>query len=451
LNPRPIGFALAVLTLFGSVGALAQKNIRDVDNSILRFKGITGWTGTFSYRLDLDRDESFGDLSFLASKGVLASKERKRIEIDGKVSFSGGSGGKFTGQGSAAYKVETFSLGTWGNKSILFTNNGQGNADIIPDKEINNLRFELREGAYSLSFSPGNECEETNEFGVEVHVSDRLELTDSLLQDLKNAGRDIPLSHILRRMFPDRFSGRGCLDIGVNVELFPLPAFGNILSGSLTDHYGGILSWELQPVEQPVRDYLVPVVITEPSNSSFHFHPTEYEEVPEIRALTIEVEMAERSSDPVPLSMAASREVLLFLAREQTAAGCGRFESVPYTLESAGANASQNSIMTSAIAYMIEQEGGTRQGVKDQSLLAQTLVSLQTYNPEQTGRSNLSNELYGLYMIGEIKLDQGIAILQLREDLGSMVSCRAEKITGQLTKTAKQFAFVKNVRLVYEP
>jgi len=451
LSPQPIRLALAVFTLLSCVAALAQKNIRDIDNSILRFKQITAWTGTFSYRLDLDRDESFGDYSFLASKGVLASKERKRIEIDGEVSFSGGSGGKFTGQGSASYRVETFSLGTWGDKSILFTNDGRGNADIIPEKEINHLQFELREGAYSLSFSPGDECEETNEFGVEVHVSDRLDLTDSLLQDLKNAGRDVPLSHILRGMFPDRFSGRGCLDIGVNVVLFPLPAFGNILSGSLTDHYGGILSWELRPEEQPVEEFLVPVVITEASNSSFHFHPTDYEEVPQIRALTIEVELAERRRDPVAPSIAVSREVLLFLARAQAAAGCGGVESVPYTLESAGVNSSGNTMMSRAIAHMLEQEGGIPKDVEDESVLVRTLVSLQTYNPERTGHFQLTNELYGLYMIGEIKLDQRVAILQLREDLGSMERCRAERITGQLKETAKQFAFVKDVRLVFNP
>lgn len=451
MNPRPMGFALVALTLFSCASAWAQKNIRDIDNSILRFKEITEWTGVFSYRLDLDRNESYSDYSFLASKGVLASKERKRIEIDGKVSFSDGSGGKFTGEGSASYKVETFSLGSWGDKSILFTTDGQGNADIIPDKEINNLRFELRKGAYSLSFSPGDECEETNEFGVEVHVSDRLELTDSLLQDLKNAGRDVPLTHILHGMFPDRFSGHGCLDIGVNVELYPLPAFGNILSGSLTDYYGGILSWELRPVNPPIEEFLVPVVITEPSNSSFHFHPTEYEEVPEIRALTIEVELAERSADPPPVSMAVNREVLLFLAGEQTAVGCGKFESVPYILESAATDSSGNSMMSRTVAYMMQQEGGIQQSVKDQSVLARTLVSLQTYNPEQAGHSSLTNELYGMYLVEEIRLDQGVAILQLREDIGAMERCRAERIKGQLTETAKQFAFVKNVRLAFEP
>lgn len=451
MNPRPVGLVLAALTLLSCVAALAQKNIRDVDNSILRFKEITAWTGVFSYRLDLDRDESYGDLSFLASKGVLASKERKRIEIDGEVSFSGGSGGKFTGEGRASYKVETFSLGTWGNKSILFTNDGRGDADIIPEKEINHLQFELREGAYSLSLSPGDECEETNEFGVEVHVSDRLDLTDSLLQDLKNAGRDVPLSHILRGMFPDRFAGRGCLDIGVNVVLFPLPAFGNILSGSLTDHYGGILSWELRPEEQPVEEFLVPVVITEASNSSIHVHPPDNEDFPRIRALTIEAELAERRDDPAPPGIAASREVLLFLARELAAAGCGRVESVAYTLESAGANSAGNTMMSRAIAHMLEQEGGTPQGVEDASVLARTLVSLQTYNPEQRGPSHLTNELYGMYIVGEIKLDQGVATIRLREDTGSLERCRAERITGQLEETAKQFAFVNDVRLMFDP
>ncbi|MDH5736056.1 MAG: hypothetical protein OEY87_08030, partial [Gammaproteobacteria bacterium] len=169
-------------------------------------------------------------------------------------------------------------------------------------------------------------------------------------------------------------------------------------------------------------------------------------------ALTIEVELAERSSDPVTPGMAASREVLLFMAREQTAAGCGRFESVPYKLESAGASSPGNTMMSEAIAYMLEQEGGVPQGVKDESVLARTLVSLQTYNPEKTEHySHLINELYGLSMIGEIKVDQGLVILQLRKDLGSMEPCRAEKITGQLTETAKQFAFVKNVRLVFDP
>jgi len=451
LNPRPIGLVLAALTLFSCVAALAQKNIRDVDNSILRFKGITGWTGTFSYKLDLDRDESYGDFSFLASSGQLASQERKKINIEGKVSFSGGSGGKFTGQGNASYRVESFSLGTWGNKSILFTTDGRGDSDIIPEQEINHLRFELREGAYSLSISPGDYCEETNEFGVEVFVSDRLELTDSLLEDLKNAGREVPLTQILRAMFPDRFSGSGCMDIGVNVGLFPLPAFGNILSGSMTDHYGGILSWELLPMDPPIQEFLVPVEITEASNSSIHVHPPDNEDFPRIRALTIEAELAERRDDPAPPGIAVSREVLLFLAREQAAASCGRVESVAYTLESAGANSAGNTMMSWAIAHMLEQEGGTPQDVEDESVLARTLVSLQTYNPEQRGLSHLTNELYGMYIVGEIKLDQGIATIRLREDPGSLERCRAERITGQLEETAKQFAFVNDVRLMFDP
>lgn len=450
------GLALTVLTLVSCAPALAQGSTRDVENSVRRFRGITGWTGTFSYKLDMDQNESFGDFSFLASSGELASQDEERIDLEGEVTFSGGSGGKFVATGTASYRLESFSLVTWGDKKILDTADGSGNSGIIAEEDINFLQFELREGSYSLSISPGEYCEDRDEFGVGVNVSGRLELTDSFLEDLENADREVPFPHLLRAMFPENINNPGCLDIGFTIAAFPLPAFGNILSGSLTDHKGGVLSWELQPVDAPRQEFLVPVEITEPSYSSIHFHPPDDEELPRIRALTIEAEMAERSDDSAsPGSVSGGREVMLFLAEERESTDCGGVEGVTYTLGSAGGSSKDrapgNDLLSRAVAHVLELEGGSLPQVEDEALLAQALVSLQSYDPKEKGPSGLTNELYGRYLVGGIDLDRGTAIIQLLERLDSLQSCQAERIRKQLEATAKQFSYVTAVRLVFNP
>ena len=451
-----LGFALLATILVGYGPAPAQGQEREVENSIRRFRNITGWKGTFSYKLNADRDESFGDYSFLASSGELSSQSEDRIDLEGEVTFSGGSGGKFVGHGTASYRLESYSLVQWGDKRILDTTSGSGRSDILDEREINFLQFYLHDGSYSLSIAPGRSCTETDEFGVDVNTSGQLQITDSFLKDLEDADRDVPFPQLLRAMFPENTGGRGCQDVGFTVAAFPLPAFGNTLSGSWTDFRGGVLSWQLQPIDVPQQDFLVPVEITTPSDSSIHFHPPDDETVAGIRALTIEAEMAERGDDAAASGGSpGSREIMLFLADEQRTADCGRVEGVAHTLGPArGGSAdgsSRNDLLSRAIAHVLEQEGGSLQHVEDEGLLSRALIALQAYAPQENGPPPLTNELYGRYLVGEVDLDRGTATIQLRENLDSLDSCQSERITRQLEETAKQFSSVTAVRLVFHP
>ena len=126
------GFCLValflVMTFCAYPAALAQGASRSTQTSILRFREITGWNGTFSYRLDFSSNDSFGDVTFTAASGELSGQKNEQIEITGEVTFTGGSRGRFGCQGSAEYRVELFSLVNWGEKSILDTADGSGRA-----------------------------------------------------------------------------------------------------------------------------------------------------------------------------------------------------------------------------------------------------------------------------------------------------------------------------------
>lgn len=447
------------LSFFFVTVALGQTAGRDPETTILRFRQIKGWRGDFSYKLDSDFQGSFGNMTFSVSSGELSSETLERIEIEGEISFSGGSRGKFVGQGTASYQLQQFSLVKWGDKSILDTADGSGNAEILPEIEMNFLQFDLREGSYTLSISPGRYVEETDEYGVEASVVREMDIVDSFLQDMRNVDLEVPFSQILHAWFPDNLNQNGRVDIGVTVAGFPLPAFGNTLNGSFTDFRGGILSWELEPIEIEPEEFLVPVQITSASNTSLHFHPPSQDDRQGMRGLTYDAEMAERrESEPSsPEGFSHTEAKLFFIDLENSnqmpsTTGCnGRAVGVNHAFESLGSSGSdsqQETLMLKAAAHVLQEEGGSIQDVEDEGILGKTLFTLQETSPEDEGFPRLANELYGRNLVEGVKLDQATAVIELSEGFESFEPCVRERISVQLEKTAKQFSFVSSVKLI---
>lgn len=447
-----LGILLLVLVFFGYTEVAAQST----GTGVSRFRKISGWKGTFSYRLDYSADESFGDATLSILSGNLSSQETERIEMAGEVTFTGDSGGQLAGQGSVDYEVELFSLTKWGNKSILSMTDGRGRADILPEIEGNFLSFDLQDGSYSFAISPGREDEDRGEFGVEARLYDDMEIIDPLLADLKNADREVPLSELLPAMLPEERADEGYVNIGIDLQMFPLPAFGNILRGTYTDYRGGILSWRLEPTDPVEEEFMVPVVITTGSDSAIHFHPPSQEDREGIRTLTLEREMARwNKGGPASPIVDPTPGVRLFVlgangsAAETGRTACGRpVVGVDYTMPDMGGGDGQSSLMRRVAAHVSREEGGTPPSLTNQGLLNRTLLALQSYSPEDEGSPHLSNELYGRWIIKSVSLEQTTAVVHLTGDLVALQGCSADAIKAQLEETAAQFSFVGAVELV---
>ena len=446
---RGIAAGARMTTLLGALAASAvtapPADAVDVRDQSRRLTAVRAWQMTLRYRMDIAYDNDLGD--------QISTSESYEVEAEGTVSFTrSGRRGWYKGEGEVSFTLEFSSLGQWDQYRVLDVERGNGTAPILPDIDISYLRFDLDTFTYSFQLIPGEEVD--GAFGVPSRSFRRDNITETVMREMREAGRPVMFPELLRQMAPpeetwDEFRST----FSVSAFRIPLPFFGLRLTGSYTDHAGGVVTWILEPADGTEETFTSE---EEPEIPGFeategwvHYHPPSADERDGLTSAWVPIRDGieqEESGGGGAGSGGPASGLGLFMVSPRgagPATGCGdSLQSVtPDSYEGSAADTSGRVI--GRLEDADSPAGGT-----GNALLAALLTRLLATAPG-AGPGALRNVAaeHGLFLEG-LEVRGSRALVQLSDMVVEYEECDARRVVAQVRHTALQLADVTEVEVV---